>query len=365
MAEDKGTIKLVLLHLGLGDGVEDVLKDLILTDEAQENAKDCGIVNTKILKLALENSPAFAGASEIEKSAVSQYLTMSSRTGNVNRSNLVTLINGQMENKKYLVNENLCLADIVVFSRITEYVKKGLSEQKRKTLSNFIAWYEQIQKDIGEKNIKAAGLEYLDFSQKEAEGNKTKKQKNRTSGGKQATSAVPETIIPSMIDMRVGRILTVKRHEQADSLYVEEIDVGEETPRTVVSGLVNFIPIEQMQNRTIIVICNLKPATMRGVKSQAMVLCADSPDGKQVQFVEPPFENCAPGDRIVIEGFEDEKPVEGALNPKKKVWETVQKGLFTNKDCVAVWKDVDGKEHRLMVNGKECKSQTIADGILK
>jgi aminoacyl tRNA synthase complex-interacting multifunctional protein 1 len=34
-------------------------------------------------------------------------------------------------------------------------------------------------------------------------------------------------------DIRVGKILNVKKHEDADSLYVEEIDVGEETPRTI------------------------------------------------------------------------------------------------------------------------------------
>jgi tRNA-binding EMAP/Myf-like protein len=39
----------------------------------------------------------------------------------------------------------------------------------------------------------------------------------------------------------------VKKHPDADSLYVEEIDVGEDAPRVVVSGLVKFIPMEQMQ----------------------------------------------------------------------------------------------------------------------
>ena len=42
----------------------------------------------------------------------------------------------------------------------------------------------------------------------------------------------------------------VKKHPDADSLYVEQIDFAEETgPRTVVSGLVNYIPIEQMRDK--------------------------------------------------------------------------------------------------------------------
>ena len=40
----------------------------------------------------------------------------------------------------------------------------------------------------------------------------------------------------SRLDMRVGLIRSAKRHPDADSLYVEEVDVGEEKPRTVISG---------------------------------------------------------------------------------------------------------------------------------
>jgi tRNA-binding EMAP/Myf-like protein len=48
------------------------------------------------------------------------------------------------------------------------------------------------------------------------------------------------------LDMRVGLIRSAKRHPDADSLYVEEVDVGEDKPRTVISGLVKFIPEDQV-----------------------------------------------------------------------------------------------------------------------
>lgn len=51
----------------------------------------------------------------------------------------------------------------------------------------------------------------------------------------------------SRLDFRVGIIKKVWEHPNADSLYVEEIDVGEESSRTAVSGLVNHVPMEQMQ----------------------------------------------------------------------------------------------------------------------
>ena len=91
--------------------------------------------------------------------------------------------------------------------------------------------------------------------------------------------------------------------------------------------------------------CNLKPASMRGVKSFAMLLCASSKAGKEeggVEFVLPP-EGSTAGERVYFEGekYESEsKPLangrelvadilldahpEAQLNPKKKIFETIQ-----------------------------------------
>lgn len=71
-----------------------------------------------------------------------------------------------------------------------------------------------------------------------------------------------------------GTDLSRWQHPDADSLFVEKIDVGEAKPRTVVSGLVQFVPKEELQDRLVVVLCNLKPQKMRGVESQGMLLCA-------------------------------------------------------------------------------------------
>ena len=55
------------------------------------------------------------------------------------------------------------------------------------------------------------------------------------------------------------------------SLYIEEIDVGEEKPRQVISGLVKFVPIEEMQNRKAIILCNLKV----GLSFHSITVCID------------------------------------------------------------------------------------------
>lgn len=86
------------------------------------------------------------------------------------------------------------------------------------------------------------------------------------SGGGGASADGPVDI--SRLDLRIGRIIEVSKHPDADALYVEKMDLGEEKPRTIVSGLVNWYKLEEMQNRLVIVFCNLKPAKMRGILSE-------------------------------------------------------------------------------------------------
>ncbi|KAK2715831.1 tyrosine--tRNA ligase, cytoplasmic-like isoform X1 [Artemia franciscana] len=141
---------------------------------------------------------------------------------------------------------------------------------------------------------------------------------------------------PHQLDIRVGKIVSVKRHPEADSLYVEEIDLGEERPRTIVSGLVEYVPPEEMKDRLVVVLCNLKPAKMRGVESAGMVLCASRTEPKAVEPLSPP-EGSQPGDRVLVEGYETGCP-DTVLNPKKKVWETLQADLIVNSNGEATWK---------------------------
>ncbi|KAI5715554.1 hypothetical protein M8J77_018187 [Diaphorina citri] len=135
------------------------------------------------------------------------------------------------------------------------------------------------------------------------------------------------------LDLRVGKIIEASKHPDADSLYVEKVELGEAAPRTVVSGLVKFVPIEQMQNRMVVLLCNLKPAKMRGVTSEAMVMCASTPD--KVEILAPP-PAAKPGDLIQVEGYtRNPDPV---LNPKKKIFETVAPDLKTNDSNQATYK---------------------------
>ncbi|KAI9221620.1 hypothetical protein BC828DRAFT_380556 [Blastocladiella britannica] len=173
---------------------------------------------------------------------------------------------------------------------------------------------------------------------------------------------------PYRLDVRVGRIISAERHPDAESLYVEKIDVGEDEPRTIISGLVKHIPIDQMQNRPCLVLCNLKPAKMRGIFSAGMVLCSSSAqaDGSEKVEVLAPPANAAPGTHITYDGIErgDVTP-DAVLAPKKKVWESVQPGLFTNDKKVAGFIDHEGTFHAMSAAGGKVTSATIKGGPIR
>jgi methionyl-tRNA synthetase len=76
------------------------------------------------------------------------------------------------------------------------------------------------------------------------------------------------------IQLRVARITGVEKHPNAEKLYIEKIDFGDEY-RTIVSGLVGHYTPEELLNKKIIVVTNLEPAVLRGVESQGMLLAAE------------------------------------------------------------------------------------------
>uniref|UniRef100_A0A3Q2P0R6 Aminoacyl tRNA synthetase complex interacting multifunctional protein 1a n=1 Tax=Fundulus heteroclitus TaxID=8078 RepID=A0A3Q2P0R6_FUNHE len=236
--------------------------------------------------------------------------------------------------------------------KLIEYLKQQVQLLKEKT---------SVQASVREEKRLAVENAKLKNDIEELKKQLLEKEKKRGGGEKAekkqaAPSQEDAKVDVSRLDLRVGRIMTAEKHPDADSLYVEQVDVGEAAPRTVVSGLVKHIPLEQMQNRMAVLLCNLKPAKMRGVVSQAMVMCASSPD--KVEILDPPS-GSVPGDRVVVQGFPGEPDKE--LNPKKKVWEQVQPDLRTDDRCVATYKGA-----AFEVAGKGvCKAQTMSNSGIK
>jgi len=132
------------------------------------------------------------------------------------------------------------------------------------------------------------------------------------------------------LDIRVGRVISCEKHPDADALYLEQIDVGEAEPRTVISGLANFVPLEEMQGRMVAVVCNLKPAKMRGIMSAGMVLCGSNEDHTKVEILDPPA-GAQAGEHLMLDGFGIMKPApeDAVLKSKSQqgVWKMVAPDL--------------------------------------
>ena len=153
------------------------------------------------------------------------------------------------------------------------------------------------------------------------------KKKEKAEKKKGGSSAASDPTV-DVLDIRVGVITQIGPHPNADSLYVEEIDLGEEKPRTVVSGLRKFVTEADMQGRKVVVVCNLKPAKMRDVMSYGMVLCASNDDHTQVDPIIPP-DGSKPGDKVFCPGYDGEP--ETQINPKKKIFEKIAPYLKTSQ----------------------------------
>ena len=224
----------------------------------------------------------------------------------------------------------------------------------------------------------------------EGKPQKQKKEKKEKQQRQPAPPPAPAVLSPCLIDLRVGHILKAIKHPEADSLFVSTIAMGDkpgtddtaeyegQVCRTVCSGLNGLVPLEEMQGRKVVVVCNLKPVKMRGIKSSAMVLAA-SPKIKEgeaddhkgpVELVTPPADAKA-GERVYFDGWKGEP--EKVLNPKKKVWETFQPG-FTTTDALEVAfdagavKELEGKDglgKLVTESGGVCTVKSLSGGQVR
>jgi methionyl-tRNA synthetase len=96
-------------------------------------------------------------------------------------------------------------------------------------------------------------------------------------------------------DIRIARVESVEPHPDADKLFVIHLDVGELGKRQVVAGLRPYYAPESLKDRLVAFIANLKPAKLRGVESQGMILAGDA--GETVAILGPEKE-LPPGAKI-------------------------------------------------------------------
>ena len=102
------------------------------------------------------------------------------------------------------------------------------------------------------------------------------------------------------LDLRVAKIIDVKPHPNADKLYIMDIDLGPLGTRTIVAGMRPYYATSEIQGKKIVVLLNLKPAKIRGIESNGMLLAATDPTGI-VTLLQP--QDAQPGAEVYIDGI--------------------------------------------------------------
>lgn len=120
----------------------------------------------------------------------------------------------------------------------------------------------------------------LEAMEKKAEEMSTKKEVKV-----EKVEEVVENTQISIDDFAKVKLVTAKILEavpvpKADKLLQLTVDAGEEKPRTVVSGIAKHFTCEELIGKQIVLVANLKPAKLRGIMSEGMILCAEDKDGK-------------------------------------------------------------------------------------
>ena len=89
----------------------------------------------------------------------------------------------------------------------------------------------------------------------------------------------------SKVKMIAVKILKAEEHPDADKLMVLTVDDGERQDRTIVAGIKKYYKPEELVGKKVIIVDNLKPAKLRGIMSEGMLLAAE--DDTNVSFLEP------------------------------------------------------------------------------
>ena len=86
---------------------------------------------------------------------------------------------------------------------------------------------------------------------------------------------------PTDVRFIVGQITDIKQHPNADKLFIEQVNLGDKTIQ-ILSGLVPYYKAEELLNKKIFVVENLKPAKMRGEMSYGMLLAAETENEQSI-----------------------------------------------------------------------------------
>ncbi|MCL6500435.1 MAG: methionine--tRNA ligase [Candidatus Pacearchaeota archaeon] len=178
------------------------------------------------------------------------------------------------------------------------------SEKIAKLLEFEIKSIKQIEKPLEAKKIKKSEILFKKIESKESKSaSKEEKAKETKQEEVKQTKETKKmsNVIPynewAKLDLRVGKIVGVKPHPNADKLVLLEIDLGDLGKRTLVAGIKQHYSEKELKGKQCIVFTNLEPKEVRGVKSEGMILAAVNKDKSKVILIAPEKE-IEPGSKV-------------------------------------------------------------------
>lgn len=165
---------------------------------------------------------------------------------------------------------------------------------------------------------------------------KKKKEKKAKQPKQPSAPALPVEVTQFLqCDLRIGRVTKVEHHPEADGLFVLEVSYEDSPPRTVCAGLRNFLSDDDMRDRMVVTICNLKPRKLRGVNSEAMILAGSvvSTEGSKETVVPlaPPAQ-AREGDIVSVTNMPGERTVTEGKFVSAKTWDKVAARLSVSSE---------------------------------
>ncbi|HBV41222.1 MAG TPA: methionine--tRNA ligase, partial [Desulfovibrio sp.] len=112
-------------------------------------------------------------------------------------------------------------------------------------------------------------------TEKKQSSNKGAKQNNTKSNEEKTDNSCIEFADFQKLDLRVGTIIVAEQHPDADKLLRFDVDLGEEKPRQIISGIAEFFNPVELVGKKVVVVANLPPRKLRGLVSHGMILTAE------------------------------------------------------------------------------------------
>ncbi|EDO08580.1 tRNA binding domain containing protein [Babesia bovis T2Bo] len=291
----------------------------------------------------------------------------------INQKDSLKILNVYLEPNTFLVGNNVTLADLVAYVSIHSWMLMS-EPHDRIEFSNIVRWFDHIQhlpgivntfKDLPlvvvdkDMDLVTAVMDNVTVTAPSA--------KNPTKGAIDAKSKKEKSPKPvvderpiadvSRLNIRVGQVMSVDRHPEADRLYCLKIDLGEPELRDICSGLVGYLQPDEIMSKYVCVLSNMKPKNLRGRVSNGMVLCVSNADHTQIELLHPA--NGTPiGERVTIEGFDGEPDAVLSTKTGKDPFVAVQPD-FNCRDTIAYYKD-----HRFMTTLGPCHCNSFTSGTI-